>query len=257
MHDTPQYRAMLTYDIEDYSTRNNTEQYALQSAMIRLLDLAAGSAGLGLLEWKRQPQGDGEFVVLPPAVHPARLLGSFTDTLSQAIDAHNTSPQPHLRLRLAVHAGPIHVDGPAGSPGRRAVESGRLVNADALRAALRAVKKASLGVIVSDTFYDDYVGQGYGGPPADQFRRVKAKVKQQEYIAYVHLPGHNVHAIPQLGDFDAEGDHQKTEAEGTPDRRISVGGDWYGGNDYQVSGDGNNFAGRDLTIDQRRRKRRP
>ncbi|WP_336217124.1 hypothetical protein [Nonomuraea sp. LPB2021202275-12-8] len=247
MNDDPQYRAMLTYDIEDYSQRNNTDQYALQSAMIRLLDLAAGAAGLGLLDWKRQQQGDGEFVVLPPAIHPARLLGPFTDALRQAIDAHNASPQPRLRLRLAIHAGPIHVDGPAGSPGRHAVESGRLVNADALRAALRAVKDANLGVIISDTFYTDYVGQGYGGPPADQFRRIKAKVKQQEYVAYVHLPGHNVHAVPELGEFDADGGEKAVHGEQPPQgRQVSVDGDWYGGNSYNVSGGGNNFAGRDI-----------
>ncbi|WP_188194556.1 hypothetical protein [Nonomuraea sp. SYSU D8015] len=259
MNDTPQYRAMLTYDIENYSECNNTDQYALQSAMIRLLDLAAGAAGLGLLDWKRQPQGDGEFVVLPPDVHPGRLLGPFTDALRQAIDAHNASSQPRLRLRLAVHAGPIHVDGPAGSPGKNAVESGRLVNADALRTALRAVKAANLGVIVSDTFYADYVGQGYGGPPADHFRRVKAKVKQQEYIAYVHLPEHNVHAVPELREFDAEDTPNKAGGGQPPEgRQVSVGRDWYGGNDFHISGGTvHTIAGRDVTINDPGREPRP
>ncbi|SEG99781.1 hypothetical protein SAMN05444920_11457 [Nonomuraea solani] len=249
MNDDPQYRAMLTYDIEDYSQRNNSDQYTLQSTMIRLLDLAAGAAGLGLLDWKRQPQGDGEFVVLPSSIHPARLLGPFTDALSQAINDHNASSQPRLRLRLAIHAGPIHVDGPAGSPGRNAVASGRLVNADALRAALRSVADANLGMIISDTFHADYVGQGYGGPPADQFRRIKAKIKQQEYVAYVHLPGYNVHAVPELREFDAECSEKEEKAEQPSQKhQVSVGGDWYGGNSYHVSGGGNNFAGRDITI---------
>ncbi|WP_433514728.1 hypothetical protein ACQP2T_03385 [Nonomuraea sp. CA-143628] len=260
MNDTPEYRAMLTYDIEDYSGRNNTEQHVLQSAMIRLLDLAAGAAGLGLLDWKRQPQGDGEFVVLPSSIHPARLLGPFTDALREAVDAHNdTASQPRLRLRLAIHAGPIHVDGPAGSPGRHAVASGRLVNADALRAALRTVKDANLGVIVSDTFYADYVGQGYGGPSADDFRRVRAKVKQQEYTAYIHLPGHNVHAIRGLEEFDVEAGPEDESRPGPTAGGVNVRGDWYGGNQVQTTGDGVSFvAGRDIKrVAQPERKPRP
>ncbi|QYC44116.1 hypothetical protein Nocox_32725 [Nonomuraea coxensis DSM 45129] len=261
MNDTPQYRAMLTYDVEDYSKHNNSEQYVLQAAMIRLLDLAAGAAGLGLLDWKRQPQGDGEFVVLPPGIHPARLIGPFTDALRQNLDAHNAAPGPRLRLRLAIHAGPLHVDGPAGSPGRHAVESGRLVNADALRAALRAVPDANLGVIVSGTFHDDYVGQGYGGPPADRFRRVRAKVKQQSYVAYVHLPGYDVRSVPELASFDAEDGGKDASPPPRPPgdgRHVSVAGDWYGGNEFRVSGDGtSNIAGRDLTVTDRPRDRRP
>ncbi|GAA1007290.1 hypothetical protein Aple_017780 [Acrocarpospora pleiomorpha] len=248
MNDRPEYRAMLSYDIESYSTRNNADQYALQAAMIRLLDLAAGAAGLGLLDWKRQPQGDGEFVVLPSTLHPARLTGSFADALRQALDDYNASSEPRLRLRLAVHAGPIHVDGPAGSPGRHAVASGRLVDAGPLRAALLAVQEANLGIVVSDDFYRDYVGQGYDGPPPDQFRRVVVKVKQQEYTAHIYLPGHNVHAIGELETPPEEADDQ-------PQRpgQVTVGGDWYGGNVVNTSGEGISYvAGRDFTLPERK-----
>ncbi|MEW9553177.1 hypothetical protein [Nonomuraea sp. NPDC050783] len=250
MNDTPEYRAMLTYDIESYSTRNNADQYALQSAMIRLLDLAAGATGLGLLDWKRQPQGDGEFVVLPPSVQPALLVGAFTDALCRALHDYNASSTPRLRMRLAIHAGPIHVDGPAGSPGRHAVTSGRLVDAGPLRAALRAVPEAHLGIVVSDTFYADYVGQGYGGPPPDRFRRVTVRVKQQQYIAYVYLPGHDVHALDDLETQPEEaGDEPRPSG-------TAVGRDWYGGNVVTTSGDGVSYvAGRDLTVPERKPRR--
>jgi hypothetical protein len=251
MNDKPEYRAMLSYDIESYSTRNNADQYALQAAMIRLLDLAAGAAGLGLLDWKRQPQGDGEFVVLPDTIHPARLTGAFADALRAALDDYNASSGPRLRLRLAVHAGPLHVDGPAGSPGRHAVASGRLVDAGPLRAALRVIQEASLGIVVSEEFYRDYVGQGYGGPEPDRFRHVVVKVKQQQYDAYVYLPGHDVHAIDDL-ETGQDGSGDQPRAPGG----VSVGGDWYGGSVVNTSGQGVSYvAGRDITMPERKPQR--
>lgn len=248
MSDEREYRLMITSDIEDYGSRRDSDQAELQRTLIRVLDMAAGAAGLALLDWKRQPQGDGEFTVLPPDTDTTTVLGPFITALAQAIHAVNRG-QCHMRMRLAIHGGHIHVNGAAGSPGAHAVQPGRLVGADPLRAAMSAYPKADLGVIISERIFEDFVGQGYGGPSPEDFRHVHVKAKSQVYRAYVHLPGHNVHRLSELCEYDVapEAGKQETEPDGSAQHgRITVGRDYYGGSTNTASGNGVVYsAGRD------------
>lgn len=259
MRDEREYRLMITSDIEDYGGRRDGDQVKLQKTLIRVLDLAAGAAGLALLEWKRQPQGDGEFTVLPPGTDTTAVLGPFVTALAQGIEAVNRG-RFRTRLRLAVHGGHIHVDGAAGSPGGHAVQSGRLVGADPLRAAMSACPEANLGVIVSDRIFEDFVGQGYGGPSPEDFRHVQVKAKSQQYRAYVHLPGHNVHRLSELDDYDVAprtGGAADPE-ESTRSGKVSVGRDYYGGSTNTVSGNGVVVSGgRDAFFGGNQRRERP
>lgn len=261
MVDEREYRLMITSDIENYGDRCDSDQVELQRTLIRLLDMAARAAGLALLQWKRQPQGDGEFTVLPPETDASTVLGPFITALARGIERVNQQDvRRRMRMRLAVHGGPIHVEGAAGSPGRHAVQSGRLVGADSLRAAMSACKDADLGVIISDRIFDDFVGQGYGGPSPEEFRHVHAKSKTNEYRAYIHLPGHNVHRLSELDEYDVEPrkhPNDEDQDKGVRHGEITVGRDYYGGATNTVSGNGVIYtAGRDAFFDRDSRKRR-
>lgn len=256
MRDEREYRLMLSSDIEDYGSRRDADQVELQKMLIRLLDGAGGAAGLPPLDWKRQPQGDGEFTLLPPGANGTAILETFVPALVRGLSAVNDTGRRRMRLRLAVHGGPIHVDGAAGSPGGHAVQVGRLVGAAPLRVAMSACPEADLGVIVSERFFEDFVGQGYGGPSSEDFRHVHVEAKTQKYRAYVTLPGHNVYRLAELDEYDVE-----REARGKPTDpgrtapqdgvsigrdQISTGGDYYGGSAITV-GDGSTVfsVGRD------------
>ncbi|OUC99788.1 hypothetical protein [Streptosporangium minutum] len=262
MIDEREYRLMVTSDIENYGDRCDSDQVELQRTLMQLLGMAAGAAGLVLLDWKRQPQGDGEFAVLPPDTDATAVLGSFVTALAQGIGAVNQQDvRQRMRMRLAVHGGPIHVDGAAGSPGHHAVQSGRLVGADSLRAAMGACKDADLGVIVSDRIFDDFVGQGYGGPSPEDFRHVYAKSKSDEYRAHIYLPGHNVHRLSELDEYDVEaGNRERNEDQDGSTRHggVTVGRDYYGGNTNTASGNGVVFStGRDAFFGDDPRRGRP
>jgi len=259
MRDEREYRLMITSDIEDYGSRRDGDQVELQKTLIWVFDLAAVAAGLASLEWKRQPQGDGEFTVLPSGTDATAVLGPFVTALAQGIEAVNRG-RFRTRLRLAVHGGHIHVDGAAGSPGGHAVQSGRLVGADPLRAAMSACPEANLGVIVSDRIFEDFVGQGYGGPSSEDFRHVQVKAKSQQYRAYVHLPGHNVHRLSELDEYDVV---SRTGGAGDPEEstgtgKVSAGRDYYGGSTNTASGNSVVVSGgRDAFFDGNRRRERP
>ncbi|MGV9309531.1 hypothetical protein ACWDLG_39705 [Nonomuraea sp. NPDC003727] len=260
MLDEREYRLMITSDIEDYGSRRDSDQVELQGMLIRVLYRAAGAAGLALFDWKRQPQGDGEFAVLPPGTDAAAILGPFVTSLAQGVEAVNRG-ELRMRLRLAVHGGPIHVDGAAGSPGGHAVQSGRLVGADPLRAAMSACQQADLGVIVSDRIFEDFVGQGYGGPSPEDFRHVHVKAKSNEYRAYVHLPGHNVHQFAELDEYDVEPGPDKGKEKpdgGVQPGGITVGRDYFGGSTNTASGNGVVYStGRDAFFGDDPRRGRP
>jgi class 3 adenylate cyclase len=206
MNPIPEYRALLTVDIEDYSSRTDAEQRVLQSALMTALDRAADAAELNREQWVRQLGGDGLMALLPPGSDICRLLDVLIRRLDAELGSYNRlREQPawsRIRMRLAVHAGPIHVDGEAGWPGRHVVVPARLRDSDPVRAVLAARPEADLAVIVSSEVYRDYVTQGPGHPRPSEFRAVRIHKKRQSYVAYLHLPRFEIHEIAELAPYD-------------------------------------------------------
>ncbi|GLW07857.1 hypothetical protein Misp01_29870 [Microtetraspora sp. NBRC 13810] len=224
-----QHRTILVADVEKYSRRNGDDQAKLQSALVESLDQGAEAAKLATFEWDRQKQGDGQFVVLPARTDPMTVLGPFVTALSKSLLVRQTATF-RIRVRLSIHEGPIRLDGVNGFPGDHAVEPARLVGAQPLRRALAARPEACLGVIISERFFKDYVGQRPGGPPRDQFRRVDLVEKDKPYVAYIHLPGHNVHAL-DLSPTSPAAPTSPDRSDGDRDGPV-----------YYVSGAGSNVA---------------
>lgn len=210
----PEYRVVLTTDIEDYSSRTDAEQWVMQAAFRRALDEAADAAELHPQEWQTQFSGDGVFAILPAGTDVTQLLDRFVRELDAELGSYNRRRREQawtrMRLRLAVHAGPMYPDGPAGSPGHHAVEPVRLCDSQPPRAALAALPGADLAVIVSSDIYRDYVTQGPGNPRPTEFRTVLAQVKKQSYTAHLLVPGFDLHAVAALAMFDASDVSQET-----------------------------------------------
>jgi hypothetical protein len=203
----PEYRVVLTTDIEDYSSRTDAEQWVMQAAFRRALDDAAEAAGLKPQEWHSQLSGDGLFAILPSGTDVTQLLDRFLRELDAELGGYNRRRREQawtrMRLRLAVHAGPVYLNGPTGFPGHHAVEPARLCDSQPVRAVLAALPGADLAVIVSSDIYRDYVTQGPGNPRPTEFRTVLAQVKKESYTAHLLVPGFDVHAVAALAMFDA------------------------------------------------------
>jgi class 3 adenylate cyclase len=213
----PEYRVMLSVDVEDYSSRTDAEQRQLQDALANAIDRAATAAGLNRGRWLTQFGGDGVFAVLPERTDVTRLMDGFLRELDAELGAYNRRRREQswtrVRLRLAVHAGPVYLDGPTGWPGQHAVVPARLRDSEPIRTALEACPGADLAVIVSSEIYRDYVSQGPGNPRPTEFRAVLAQAKKQSYIAYLFVPGFDVHDVAALAEFDTSG---------TPPRGLNV-----------------------------------
>ncbi|WP_433472726.1 hypothetical protein ACQPZP_28100 [Spirillospora sp. CA-142024] len=252
----PEYRVLFTVDIEDYSSRTDAEQRTLQAALGRILDDAADVARLNRRAWQRQDGGDGVYVVLPAGTDTGPLMDVFVRELDAALGSYNRRQAEEtwtrLRLRMAVHIGPLHLDGATGWPGQHAVQPARLRDSDPLRVAMRELPEADLGIIASSDIYRDYITQGPGHPRPTLFRPVCVAVKKQVYRAYLYVPRFDLATVTALGPYDPEdgtegGDpgpafpplppYPHGGTEGTRAANVSYGGDAFGGD--KVAGDKN------------------
>lgn len=221
----PKIRPMLSVDIEDYGGRNTAQQHEAQRGLYHVLHTAAHGAGFTLDEWTVQWSGDGGFAVLPGQTPVRALAETFVQELDVALATRNGRPCPapwtRLRLRLALHEGPVRTDGPTGVPGPPAVQVNRLVDADAARTALAGCQGANLTVIVSERVFDDYLTDGYGRLSPAEFRQVRVRGKREEtYLAYLYVPGCDLYAVPALDPFDPAA---RNEAAPTPGASAAPG----------------------------------
>ncbi|GLZ02890.1 hypothetical protein Acsp03_03570 [Actinomadura sp. NBRC 104412] len=223
-HAVPEYRVLVDGDVEDYSTRTDTEQRTAQAALKRILDGAAMAAGLNPRAWLRQYSGDGIYSALPLGTDVTRLMDAFVRHLDARLSSYNRlRAEPawtRIRLRMAVHIGPIRVDGATGWTGRHAVQPGRLRDSAPIRAAMAAFPYADLGVIVSSEIYNDYIAQGPGEPRPNLFRQVRVIAKKQDYTAYLYVPGFDVTGLRALAAYDPPDRTDRTDdARGTDNVR--------------------------------------
>ncbi|MER6574962.1 hypothetical protein [Nonomuraea sp. NPDC001023] len=200
---THDYRVLLTADVENYGGRTDAQQRNLQFGLISTIETAADRVQLDHGAWERQVGGDSLTVRLPaepgPFVTIPLLLDQFLTELDLAIAAHNSQRSDpswaRMRMRLAVHVGPLQLDGAAGWPGQHAVQPARLRDSAPIRTALDTFRDADLALIVSREVFRDYVSQGPGRPRPSEFLEVAVAEKKQEYTAYVYVPHFDVHAM--------------------------------------------------------------
>ncbi|MEL5957566.1 hypothetical protein AADR41_22880 [Streptomyces sp. CLV115] len=188
-------RPLLTVDAKGYGGVDAETQRQFQEAIVRLLDEAAATAELDREVWETQEGGDSLFAVLPADASEPALVDKFMRALDAGLRTFNfgRQRQPWLRLRAAVHFGPVAL-GANGFIGRAAVEISRIRDCAALRTALDRAPYACLAVAVSETVFD-VVRETYTSIPADEFRQVSVEEKEHRGEAWIWLPGADVRQL--------------------------------------------------------------
>ncbi len=187
MSDVPESRLVVALDVERYTSRPGDAQDEVRRALDRILPDAFEEAGL---DWKndvveRQSRGDGDLLVLPRRCL-GRLLDPFVFRLDRELRRYRNRGHQPLRMRMAVHCGPIH-EGSLVGPGKNV--ACRIVEEDRLREILRRYTPASLVLAVSDATFQEAVRPGYTALEPEWFAPVETDVKSYRERIWVHVVG--------------------------------------------------------------------
>ncbi|MER5944556.1 hypothetical protein ABT127_00685 [Streptomyces sp. NPDC001904] len=190
-------RLLLSVDAKGYGGADTVRQHQFQEAIVRLLDAAAGTAGLHREAWLTQEAGDSLFAVLPEGAYEPALADAFMRSLTAGLETFNLGRQQEawLRLRAAVHFGETS---PAanGFAGSAPVAIGRIRDCAALRAALDQLPQAPLAVGLSETVFRDVVqGKAYTTLRENEFRQVPIEEKEYRGAAWIWVPGADVRTL--------------------------------------------------------------
>lgn len=156
----PIQRSVVVLDIESSSERSNPEIGKLRDALYRVLDESLRRARLADRDIHIEDRGDGALIVVDGAA--LVLLDPFAEHLIAVLQEENATVEAAswLRLRVAVHAGPVHPD-VHGWSGDTINAAFAICDAPSVKATLRRADRAQLVLVVSDLLYEQVVRHGY------------------------------------------------------------------------------------------------
>lgn len=193
--------AVVSFDVKGFSARTTRQQERLKLDLDQILTAAAGAVGLDRDEWIRLPAGDGELAILPASVNLLLLVRRFTGELDTLLTDHNEehSEQSRIRLRVAMHIGPVTSDVGFGPGGQALIDVSRLLDSRPVRRALTQARAANLALIVSDAVFRQVVVTELDGIRPAQFGKVRVDLPEKNFSqdAYIYIPGYQPVRQPQ------------------------------------------------------------
>jgi hypothetical protein len=188
----PVHRSIVAVDVERSTTRTNPAKGKLRRILYDLLDRALKAAGIGPRHLEElADRGDGVLILIRPYddVPKTVLIGRLIPALTALLAEHNATvaePELRMRLRAVVHAGEVH-DDDWGFYGDDIDVAFRLLEAPAVKRALRDAPEAPLVLVVSEEIWAGIVRHGYFDDGPYQ-QRVQVKVGQRRRRGRVHVP---------------------------------------------------------------------
>ncbi|MEV7783210.1 hypothetical protein [Kitasatospora sp. NPDC088351] len=180
-HDVPPEQAVMVVDMKGYSRLPEAQMAPVRSDLDSILETVFAQSGLPApctLGTGYRDAGDGVILVLPPR-HAARLVDPLLGNLSAALQRYEgirMAAAPVIRLRAAVHVGPLSV------PDRRGAainDACRLVNSDAAYQAIAAAADNGLflAAVLSEPVYQRSVQAGRTRPEATERQVLSATAR--------------------------------------------------------------------------------
>lgn len=167
---------------------NMAAKKQMREGMYAAFDEAFDSVGVRSEERHQEDRGDGILVALDPAVPSSLMVGRWLVTLYESLRAHNTVAATRLRMRVAMHMGPVLDDG-RGLVGRAVDLTCRLCDSEAAKEAVARAEDSDLLHVVSDWLYENVVREGGRHIEPGHYRRVRVGNKETDELAWFRVPG--------------------------------------------------------------------
>lgn len=196
--------ALFVCDVVSYGDAKRTDivQAHIRKQLYELLQTGFEASGIPLSEVYREDRGDGVMVVLPLEREPAALVTGVVDRLRAGLGRYNdlASEAARIELRVAVHLGTAVHDG-EGLVGTEVNHVFRLLDAGAFKELVRDTG-STLGLIVSERFYEEVVKRDTGLISAKDYWRIPVAVKETRCSGWVRIFGAGAPAEPQTQELE-------------------------------------------------------
>jgi hypothetical protein len=162
----------------------------VQHDLVRILAAGRAMAGIDAAQVDPQPQGDGQFTVLPVGLDEAAVIPRLLRGLGAALSARNEAePADRIRLRVALHRGLVK-EADNGWVGRATIAVHRILDSPPLREALAEHPGADWVLGVPDVLFADVLSAG-DDPPPSGFRPVTVDLPAKGFLerAWLYVPG--------------------------------------------------------------------
>ena len=186
----PLYVTLVKVDIQSFGDPARTQQHreemvtGLRTALNEALSKTLREVGERLRACKIEFQGDDALVLIPGRIASSVILTYLPDNLARELRKYNATrcAEAQIKLRAAVHVGPV----PDLVSCDAVILASHLVDAEALKAALRDSKGSVLGMVASTKIYDEIIKQDPATNPTS-FVEIPVEVKQTKTTGWMCL----------------------------------------------------------------------
>jgi class 3 adenylate cyclase len=183
------HRSIVCVDVEKFTDPHRTHPHQL-AVRRGLYDAVRDAFARSRVPWHscyHEDRGDGMLVLVPPEVPKEVLVTTVPRELARALAAHNRAQpsQARIRLRLAVHAGEVHLDD-FGVTGAAVNSAFRLLGTEPLKTAL-AGSAGLLALIASRWFFEEVIRHTPASAPAS-YRHIRIPDGGARDTAWICLP---------------------------------------------------------------------
>ena len=193
------HKTIMAVDIAGYNDPKRTTAHRLvvHEGFWKIMRTAFADAGIPWDALFTENTGDGVMIHLPTEVAKADLVAELPDRMLAGLRRYNEvhADEANVRLRVALHAGEVY-QGSHGTVSDANSYAFRLLEAPEVKNALKE-SRATLALVVSDTFYQDVVR---ADPAADapSYRRIPIENKETRTEAWLRLLGVVTNGFPVL-----------------------------------------------------------
>lgn len=159
----------------------------MREAMYGVFASGFDAAGVGERSFRMEDRGDGVLVALAPGLPSAQLVGPWLEGVYQRLRQENEGRAEPLRMRVAMHAGPVAEDA-RGLAGRAVDLTCRLCDSDTAKDVIELARRAPLLFVVSDSLYHDVVAEGGACIEPEHYRKARVSKKETDTEAWFHVP---------------------------------------------------------------------
>lgn len=176
-------RLCLAADVVGYSRRGNVSAEEVQHDLVRVLAQARAAAGIAESAVRPQPQGDGQFTVLPVGVDESVVIPRLIGRLRAALlDRDRERPEgERMRLRVAFHRGLVK-EAANGWVGGVAVAVHRILDSGPLRQAIKENPEAPYVLGLPDVLFHDVIAHAVEPPLPADFRPMTVELPEKAFV---------------------------------------------------------------------------